>query len=231
MVKIISLGGSALFKDNLKFNSDFLLDLKNILKISDDKFVIIIGGGKIARLYVNELRRLNLKLNRTDYDNMGLTSIRLNVEFLSSFFKDMVFDTVNTLDHNIISEFQDSDKKILLYFGKTPGYTSDYNAVQAAMAFKEKIIYNLTDVDYVYDKDPRMHDDAKALKKISWDEYFEIMGSDIESCGHYPFDPIASKTCQQYGIKVYTIKFDKHDLIEALFLDKDFDSDKFTIIS
>jgi len=229
MVKIISLGGSTLFKDNLEFNSDFLIRFKKLLKSYDQKFVIIIGGGKISRLYVHELRKHELDLVRTDYDNMGLTSIRLNVEFLSNFFKGMVFDTINTLDQNLIKEFKESKKNILLYFGKTPGYTSDYNAVQAAIAFKEKKIFNLTDVDYVYDKDPKKYDDAKPLKRLSWDEYLELMGSTIVSSGHYPFDPIASKTCQQYGIRVYSLKFDKLDMIEDLFNDKDVD--ELTIIS
>ena len=65
--------------------------------------------------------------------------------------------------------------------------------------------------------------------KAFWDEYFEIMGNDVESGGHYPFDPIASKSCQQYGIRVYTLKFDKLDILKDLFFDKDVED--FTIIS
>ena len=59
-VAVISLGGSLIFQDSINYN--YLKSLKNLLlkHSKKTKFVIISGGGKPARIYMEPLTKEGL---------------------------------------------------------------------------------------------------------------------------------------------------------------------------
>ncbi|MFP4401310.1 MAG: UMP kinase, partial [Candidatus Woesearchaeota archaeon] len=86
--------------------------------------------------------------------------------------------------------------------GFHPGNTTDYVAVLLAKKFNVKTIVNLTNIDYVYDKDPKKYKSAKPVKDLNWNEFFEIMGKKFSPGMNSPFDPVAAKEAQENGLKV-----------------------------
>ena len=74
--------------------------------------------------------------------------------------------------------------------------------VLLAKNFGIKRLVNLTNIDYVYDKDPRKFKDAKKFEKISWDEYKSLIGKKWIPGTHCPFDPVAAKMAAGLDIKV-----------------------------
>lgn len=224
-IKVISLGGSTIFH-NLKFNSEFLKQFKIILKNSykknKTKFIIVVGGGNIARLYVKELRNQNkiqkLNLTNSDYDNVGIKITNLNALFLEKLFNDISYDVINKYDDQKINNFLKSKNKFVLFvYGDKIGYTSDYDAVQFAVKLKVKEVINITNIDYVYTKNPNEFKSAKPLKNLSWKEFFKIIGTKYISSGHYPFDPFASKICEKNNISVYSVSYKNLKSIEYIF--------------
>ncbi|HLC44823.1 MAG TPA: UMP kinase, partial [Patescibacteria group bacterium] len=91
---------------------------------------------------------------------------------------------------------------ILVAAGYKPGRSTDWVAVKLAQHYGAKKVINLTNIDHVYDRDPRKSRNAKPLKNISWTIYRKIAGSRWSPGLSLPFDPVASKLAQSEGIEV-----------------------------
>ena len=70
---------------------------------------------------------------------------------------------------------------------------------------KIKTIDNLSNIDYVYDKDPKKYKKVKKLTVISWRNFRKIVGDEWHSGMSSPFDPVASKFAQKEKIQVTVI--------------------------
>jgi uridylate kinase len=71
-----------------------------------------------------------------------------------------------------------------------------------AKTYNSDTIINLTNIDYVYDKDPNKFKDAKPFKEISWKDYLKLIEQKWIPGLSAPFDPIASKLAQKFKFKV-----------------------------
>jgi uridylate kinase len=65
-----------------------------------------------------------------------------------------------------------------------------------------KKIINLSNIDYVYDSDPKINLNAKKIEKISWEEYRKLIPTEWNPGLNSPFDPIASKMAEEEGLEV-----------------------------
>jgi uridylate kinase len=90
----------------------------------------------------------------------------------------------------------------LVAAGYRPGNSTDYIAVLLAKHFDVKKIANLSNIDNVYDKDPRKFADAKKIKEINWGDFQKIVGDTWDPGANVPFDPIASKLAAKEGMEV-----------------------------
>ena len=63
-------------------------------------------------------------------------------------------------------------------------------------------IVNLSNIDYVYDKDPRKHKDAEPICEIGWKEFRTMVGDEWDPGMNVPFDPVASKLAAASKMKV-----------------------------
>ena len=60
----------------------------------------------------------------------------------------------------------------------------------------------MSNIDYVFDKDPAKFSDAKPLKKITWKAMKELVGDKWTPGHNSPFDPIASKMAEEERMEV-----------------------------
>ncbi|RKX98645.1 MAG: UMP kinase [Spirochaetes bacterium] len=194
---VLSLGGSLIVPKEIdvKFLRDFQnLILKHIER--GKKFVIITGGGCTARMYINAAKGIR-ELEKADYHEIGLHATRLNAEFLRVLFKEHAHPEI-LINPTEKKEFE----HVLFGAGWKPGFTTDYDAVLAAKTFGVKRVANLSNIDYVYDKDPKKYKDAKPIKEMSWKELLNITGTDIYAGINIPFDPLASQEAMKAGLEV-----------------------------
>ena len=96
----------------------------------------------------------------------------------------------------------DWQEKILIGSGWKPGWSTDYDAVKLAELYGAKVVINLSNVEYVYNKDPRQFKDAKKFEKMSWKEYRAIVGDKWEPGANWPFDPVASREAEKSRLRV-----------------------------
>ena len=78
------------------------------------------------------------------------------------------------------------------------------------------MVINLTNIDYVYDKDPPKHKDAKPIEKIQWSQFRELFGEEWDPGLNSPFDPVASKETKKRGMLVNIINGTKLENLEKL---------------
>jgi uridylate kinase len=90
----------------------------------------------------------------------------------------------------------------LVAAGWRPGFSTDYDAVLLAKYFKIKKVINLSNIDFVYDKDPKKFPGAKKITGISWADFRKMVGNKWDPGMNVPFDPVASQTAQEIGLEV-----------------------------
>jgi uridylate kinase len=198
---VLSLGGSIIAPD--KINVDFLKKLKKLLvkKISEDKrFIIVTGGGRIAREYQQSAGKVT-KLTNDDLDWLGIHATRLNAHLVRTIFRDYAHPVINKNP----TETFGFKEPMLIASGWKPGFSTDFDAVKLAEAYGATKVINMTNIDYVYDIDPRKSNQAKPLEKINWQDYRKLVGDRWNPGSNAPFDPIASKMAEKLKIQVVVL--------------------------
>jgi len=195
---IISVGGSLIVPDEI--DSKWLTEFKKIILKYISKgfrFIIITGGGKTARKYQNAAKEI-AQLDNEDVDWIGIHSTRLNAHLMRTILRGyshpkIIKDPTEKIDFT---------EKVLIAAGWKPGCSTDYDAVLLAKNFGVKKLANLTNIDYVYDKDPKKFKDANLIEEITWKSFRKIVGDKWDPGLNAPFDPIASKESEQIGMEV-----------------------------
>ena len=197
---ILSVGGS-LIVPKAGIDVTFLRDLKKlILKHTKlgKRFVIVVGGGMTARNYQTAAKGVG-KLTADDADWLGIHATRLNGHLLRTVFRDVAYPIMIKDPSRPI---QNWNEPVLIAAGWKPGWSTDYVATRLAKRLKASTIINLSNIDYVYDKDPNKYKDAKRIETISWKAFREIVGDTWDPGMNVPFDPVASRLADQNGMTV-----------------------------
>ena len=199
---VLSLGGS-LVVPNGGIDTQFLLDfntfIRNQVSSKKRRFFITVGGGAIARQYIEAGRTTRGgELAESDIDWLGVHSSRLNAQLVRTIFQDIA-------DPRVIKHYEiilKIESPVAIAAGWKPGWSTDYCAVTLCQDYGVSQVINLTNVDQVYDRDPKKFADAKPIDTISWKDYRHMIGSDWTPGMNAPFDPIASKLAHEVGITV-----------------------------
>ncbi|HLG23993.1 MAG TPA: UMP kinase [Candidatus Nanoarchaeia archaeon] len=208
---IISLGGSLIVPDDFdtKFLSEFKKLIESYLK-KGFKFVIICGGGKTARKIQNAAKKI-AKVDSEDLDWLGIYATKLNAALVWTAFKKDVEEVVIDNPNKKLSL-----RKIAIAGGWKPGCSTDYDAILLAKNLNVKKVINMSNVDYVYTKDPRIDKSAEKIEEISWVSFRKMVGSKWSAGMNVPFDPIAAKSAQKLKIEVNIIGKDLKNLKNLL---------------
>lgn len=196
-VEILSLGGSLFCRNEIDVG--FLKKFKKFIQKWTKKgkrFIIFVGGGKIARSYQKAGRKLKIK--KEDLDWIGISVTHLNATLLKFCFSNLAFERVISDPREKIR----TKKKVIICAGWKPGRSTDFNAVLMAKNLKAKRVINLSNIDFVYDKDPKKFKNSKPLRKLSFEELLKITGKRWTPGLHTPFDPEATKLAQREKIKI-----------------------------
>jgi uridylate kinase len=206
---VLSLGGSLIVPDGI--DVEFLKRFRDFVNAQKAlRFVIVTGGGKTCRDYQNARKDIGETPNG-ELDLIGIMSTRLNAELVRTVFGDEAHERV-VIDPTGKVE---TDKRVIIGAGYLPGCSSDMDAVLLAESFKANTVVNLSDVDHLYDKDPDKHEDARPLSKLTWKEFFDIVGTGWEAGRNIPFDPKAAEEAEKSRISVVVMKGSDLDNLKA----------------
>lgn len=220
---IISVGGSLIIP-NGKVDTTFVTELnsfirKQLVRHPSDQFFLVVGGGWLARHYRDAGQTIvGHALPVEDLDWLGIHATRLNAHLLRTIFRDIAHPHI-IKHYDIIRKV---DEPVAIAAGWKPGWSSDYAAVLLAEDYHVDTVINLSNIDYVYDKNPNEHTDAKPLKELSWVELRKMTGEKWIPGMHAPFDPIAAKKAEELGIQAVMLNGGNWENIENYFEGKKF---------
>jgi len=161
------------------------------------RFVIICGGGNINKQYNNAIMSITDPGDEA-LDWVGINATKMNAFFVKTLFGSHAYEDVVDNPTKKVK----TGKKIIVGSGWKPGWSTDLDSVLAAKTYKADMIINLTNVDYVYTKDPKESRDAEAIKEISWKGFRKLVGDRWSPRLNMPFDPIAAKMAEKNKAKV-----------------------------
>lgn len=200
---IISVGGSLIVPHEgidviflSKFN-EFIRD--ELAKNPNRQFFLVIGGGSTARSYRDAGEKvIGHALSRDDLDWLGIHATRLNAQLIRTVFRDIAHPYI-IKHYEIIRKVSEP---VVVGAGWKPGWSTDYDAILLAEDYQVKKIVNLTNTEYVYDKDPKKFPDAKPIDTISWIDFRKLVGDKWIPGMNVPFDPIAAQKAEELDVTV-----------------------------
>ena len=203
-ITIISLGGSLIVPRHIDWQ--FLRAFRALI-VSEikkgKKFVIITGGGYAAREYIQAASKVT-KLTRDDQDWLGIHATRMNAHLIKTIFRAYAHPRINK-NPNTKADFSEhfaGGEGIMVAAGWRPGWSTDYVATILAKRLGAKTLINLSNIKYVYTKDPNKFSDATKIEKINWKDFRKIVGNRWDPGANFPFDPVASKLAQEIDLEV-----------------------------
>lgn len=212
---IISLGGSLVVPNggiDTKFLSEFNLFIR--AKIANNwRFFIVVGGGATARHYIDYAKKIIGTITDWDLDWLGIHTTRLNAHLIKTIFHDVAHPRII---QNYEKKIANLKQPLVIAAGWKPGCSTDYDAVTLARDYDARIVINMSNIDTVYDRDPKLIPEAKPIHKISWIEFEKLVGSIWKPGSNLPFDPIATKLAKELDLTVYVIGKDLANLDKIL---------------
>lgn len=209
---VISVGGSLLVPKREGVDVNYVRKFSAFVKNINDHWIVC-GGGDFSRQFTRAAKELGIKDDNRDL--LGIMCTHVNAMLVT------MYSGLEGVGYVL----EDVDK-MKVFGGLKTGQTTDAAAAEIAKEVGADYIVNLTDVDGVYDKNPKEHGDAEMIKELGWNKFFKI----AEASGfhkHKPgmkfvFEPRAAKICEKQGLKVVVINGHKLDELQKFLEGKDF---------
>lgn len=222
---IVKMGGSLLFDENLQVRSSIITELAAIFKKSPYLAGVVIGGGKIARKYIQAARHFHA--NESLCDSFGIGVSRLNALLLITALENKAYPKPleNPEEVRIASQFQ----KILVAGGFIPGQSTTSVTFEIAETINATDVIILTDVDGIYNKDPNIHSNATKFDKIAIPDLEKVIygegGNAQAAAGEYRiFDAVSLQILKRSHLNVRLTDGTNMSTLRQLLIEGKFDS-------
>jgi len=179
-----------------------------------NQLVLVAGGGENARTYISAARKLGAEESTCDL--LGIQITRANAELLrlaiGSAASSKIPTTLGDLPHLVGSG------KTVVMGGLQPGQSTSAVAALAAEITRSEILVNGTDVEGVYDEDPKKNPKAKLIRSVHVDKLLTwAMGGEVFAGRYELLDPLAIKIMQRAKIPTRFVSLeDPTNIIAAL---------------
>ncbi|NHJ13999.1 MAG: UMP kinase [Candidatus Thorarchaeota archaeon] len=208
MRAVLKIGGSLLYDDKGHINLDRIRAYSEVVADvvgNGHELVIVVGGGKPARIFISAARTLGATEAQCDW--LGIKVARNNAELLCAALGNLAYPKiVESLDE---LETVVGQGRVVLMGGLTPGQSTNAVAALAAESIKADLLMNATNVNGVYDRDPKTEGAVK-LDVVDVDQLDRILLGSGTRAGEYKlFDPVAIRVVGRS--KIPTVIFNGND--------------------
>lgn len=207
---LIKLSGEALAGDKgYGFDFDKVEEICKSIKKTYDlgvQVAIVVGGGNIWR------GRSGGKMERTRADHMGMLATVINALAVADTLERMGapvrvqtgIEMIKIAEPYIRNKaVRHMEKGRIVIFGcgtGNPFFSTDTGAALRAAEIGADVIFKATNVDGVYDSDPKTNPNAKKYDSLSY--------MDVLSQGLHVIDSTAASLCGDNGIKLFVFNLD-----------------------
>jgi uridylate kinase len=203
---VVRVGGSVVGSPlNAPLITKYVELLKD-LKQKGHQVVAVVGGGSMARDFIKVAAELGLQESNRDWAAIHVS--RLFAQLFNLGLGDKGCGCVPVSVDEAKSCLNTG--KVVVLGGLRPGMTTDSVAALVGEKIKADLLVKGSNVDGVYDKDPRKFSDAKRLDAIRFDDLGKIFEADSHRAGiNQIIDPEAVKILQRCKLK--TVVVDGYD--------------------
>ena len=175
---------------------------------------IVVGGGNFWR------GRSNQQMDRCTSDYIGMLGTTMNALAIGDAFKQLGQEVrVQTgVEMRQIAEYYIKDRankhlnnKRVVVFGcgtGSPFFSTDTAAALRAAEIGADALIKATNVDGIYTKDPKKHEDAKKIEEIT---YLEILNKKLNV-----MDTTATSLCMDNNIPIIVFDINKKDNLKKI---------------
>ena len=215
---LLKLSGEALagergFGINNDVVNDIAISIKKIQEIGVE-VAVVVGGGNFWRGRTSE------GMDRTTADYIGMLATVMNAMALQDALEniDVATRVQTAIDMRQIAEpyirrraVRHLEKERVVIFGAgtgNPYFTTDTTAALRAAEMEAEVILLAKNVDAVYDKDPKVHADAKKFTELS---YMEVIQKELKV-----MDSTATSLCMDNKIPIKVFELTTENIIRAV---------------
>ena len=205
MKAVVSIGGSVLAPD---LAADRVAGYAAVLErlAADHELGVVVGGGEVAREYIEAGRALGA--NEIELDQLGIAVTRLNARLLIAALSDCAAPTPPQSYETGREALQRGDVPVM--GGTVAGQTTDAVAAAFAEYVDADRLLLATSVAGVYDADPATDADATKFDRLTAADLLDVVGDIEMSAGSKaPVDLLAAKLIERSGL--HTIVLDGTD--------------------
>ncbi|WP_338729947.1 UMP kinase [Haladaptatus sp. DJG-WS-42] len=163
---------------------------------------IVVGGGGVAREYINAAR--DHGANEIQLDQLGIDVTRLNARLLLTALGEKAAPSPALTYEAAGEALRRGD--IAVMGGVTPGQTTD--AVSAALAeyVNADLLVYATSVNGVYSADPRTDEDATRFDEMKADELVDVIANiEMNAGSSAPVDLLAAKLIERSSMRAIVL--------------------------
>lgn len=201
---VVSIGGSVIWTG--EDDARYLDRLSTLLRRLGKRRPIGVttGGGSTAREYIEVGRKLGL--TEVELDEIGIEVTRLHARLLAGRVGPPTPAHPPTTVAAAVHEIHHGS--LVVMGGTEPGHTTDGVAALLAVRLRAGRIVNATNVDGIYDRDPRTHMEAKRLERLSWKKFREMVHAGASSAAgqQFPFDHLAANVLARAQIPLAVVQ-------------------------
>jgi uridylate kinase len=213
---VINIGGSVILSKDI--DKSYFKKLCTILSeySKNNRIFIVIGGGRIARNYIDIGRQYGF--DEEKLDQLGIDVTRINARIFS-----YIIGIENVKIPFSTDEAKKIDSPIVVMGGTVPGHSTDMVGAELAEKVNASKFIIATNVDGVYDKDPNKFDDAKQLKSVAIKDLIKLYGTDWTAAGkNMVIDGPALEIIDNGKLQTYVLNGKKLSELEKLLDNKQF---------
>lgn len=199
-------------------NNEVLREISQGIKELNDvgvEIAVVVGGGNFWR------GRTSQGMDRTTADYIGMLATVMNAMALQDSLEDIGVPTrVQTgIEMRQVAEpyirrraVRHLEKKRVVIFGAgtgNPYFSTDTAAALRAAEMEANVILLAKNVDAVYDKDPKIHPDAKKFVNLS---YMEVINRELKV-----MDSTATSLCMDNKITIKVFELSTENIIKVVY--------------
>ena len=201
---VIKLTGH-LFDWDSSYNN--LLNLVNFIRndyIENNRiYYIVVGGGKYARLLIENMRKHGV--NEYLLDEIGIEVSRIHAKFILNLLRPYVYEEI-PVSVQEVSLYNSFKKTNIVLGGLSPGFSTNAVSALVYIAVDADVLLTMSVSGGLYDKDPQKYSGAKIIKEASLSTVKKILENYREEAGYYPLlDKTSLKLIEENKINTYII--------------------------
>jgi len=198
-------------------NTDYYTRFCELLKrdIDDIRYIIVVGGGQIARQVISAGKDFNLESD--ELDELGIEATHFNAKLLYYLLRKSDIFAYYSEHPDRETRGSINMNRVIVTGGTTHGHTTDEVAVDMTHKYGDNTVVNVTKIGGIYTDDPNKSKDAELIEVVKASELLKKWGREHVPGASKPFGVAALDRALSSNTIIHVIGEDISNLEKALF--------------